>query len=187
MIRIILAGISVIGGIFAVNAGKRIAGAYRLVLSAITVLYASGFLYFTLFSRTLFSGSKVNLIPFYTVFRSLRYPVQIKQIAAAIITGKWNDVFTTFIPLHTAFLNILLFIPLGYLLPEWRGKEKNCIRTVVLTCLGVSCLVEFIQLLTAMGWCDVDDLICNVSGGMLGYAIHLIMIRNKKGQKGVQS
>ena len=174
MIRIILAFIAVIGGFLVIRLSKRFPGAYRKIIIAVTFLYGLGFLYFTLLSRSPSSGNVVNVVPFYTFMRSLRYPLRLKGMTSKLISGRWREVFTTLVPMRTAVLNILLFIPLGYLIPEWIKKRRASIWTVGLISLGLSCTIEIIQLVTALGWCDVDDLICNVLGGLIGYAAYCI-------------
>ncbi len=68
------------------------------------------------------------------------------------------------------FLNILLFVPLGYLLPKiryWNGKQ------VVLCSFMVSVFIEVIQpLLNYYRRSDITDVICNTLGGFIGYMIY---------------
>ncbi len=183
MIRIIIALIAVIGGFLVIRLSKRFPGASRKTIIAVTFLYGVGLLYFTLLSRTPSSGNVVNVVPFYTFMRSLRYPIRMKGLPGRLIAGKWREVFTTLVPMRTAVLNIILFIPLGYLIPEWKKKRKATIWTVGLISLGLSCTIEIIQLVTALGWCDVDDLICNVLGGLIGYAVYCIIKSRPKEER----
>lgn len=70
--------------------------------------------------------------------------------------------------LSTGFLlNIALFLPFGYLLPMlWRGHRS--LRSVALSGAAFSLLIECSQLLTSRA-CDIDDLIANTLGAVLGY------------------
>jgi glycopeptide antibiotics resistance protein len=74
--------------------------------------------------------------------------------------------------------NILLFIPIGVLLPRIYPKLRNFFRFFCL-CLGVMFLVEVLQLFTLLGSFDVDDLILNLFGMVLGY-IGYHLFRKKK-------
>lgn len=179
MIRIILALLVVTGGFLAIQFAKKFPDHFKTVLYIITFLYGAGILYFTLLSRTSADGNVINLIPFYTFTRSLRHPVRPDRILKSILTGRWREAFTTLVPIRTAVLNILLFIPMGYLIPEWTGEEKIRARTVCLICLAVSGFIEIIQLATGLGWCDADDLICNVLGGLAGYAAFCAVKRRR--------
>lgn len=77
--------------------------------------------------------------------------------------------------------NILAFIPLSYMLPRVYKPAKKfliCMFLSFLVVLGI----ELFQLLTAFGVFDVDDIILNMSGALIGYLCYLIMrtIFNKK-------
>lgn len=64
--------------------------------------------------------------------------------------------------------NILLFSPLGFLLPLYRSRPTRASHVGAIA-FGTSLLLELIQLLTGLGGFDVDDLILNVLGGLLGW------------------
>ena len=69
--------------------------------------------------------------------------------------------------------NILLFIPLGYLLPDlFRRKWLS-----FLIALLISFAVETLQYLTGRGQFDVDDLICNSSGALIGILLWILLQR----------
>jgi glycopeptide antibiotics resistance protein len=70
--------------------------------------------------------------------------------------------------------NVLMTIPFGVLLPlvvRWRYEA------LLLACVGLTLLIETVQLLVsaAVGWAwrafDVDDLLLNTVGGLLGLAL----------------
>ena len=67
--------------------------------------------------------------------------------------------------------NIIMFVPLGFLLPRVFIR-LNRFRKVLLTTALIITAVEIIQLLTLVGSCDIDDLILNVIGSALGYPLH---------------
>lgn len=70
--------------------------------------------------------------------------------------------------LSTGFLlNIALFLPFGYLLPMLWHDHRN-LRSVALNGAAFSLLIECSQLLTSRA-CDIDDLIANTLGAVLGY------------------
>ena len=69
--------------------------------------------------------------------------------------------------------NIIGFIPLGIFLPllfSFLGRFARLTITVFL----VSLLFETTQLVAGIGVFDVDDLILNTAGGMLGYILYAI-------------
>lgn len=69
--------------------------------------------------------------------------------------------------------NIFLFIPIGYLLPRlWPCLRK--FFPFLLTCFLSITLVELLQLVTLLGSLDIDDLILNLFGMLLGYLFYII-------------
>ena len=66
--------------------------------------------------------------------------------------------------------NVVMFIPLGfyqpYLIKGLRAWFKTFLSTTVLILL-----VEVVQYATGLGSCDIDDLILNLSGAVLGYIL----------------
>ena len=66
--------------------------------------------------------------------------------------------------------NIIMFIPLGLLLPLVFPRLSSLFR-VLLTTATLITAVEIIQLFTLVGCCDIDDLILNVLGAAIGYGI----------------
>ena len=63
-------------------------------------------------------------------------------------------------------LNILFFIPYGLLFP-WKDNWKR----VFVTALVLSVCIELSQFIFNLGWCEVDDVISNTLGAMIGYWI----------------
>ena len=66
--------------------------------------------------------------------------------------------------------NVLLFIPVGFLLPKVSKALRNFFRFFLL-CFVVMLAVELLQLVTLLGSFDVDDLILNLSGMSLGFLL----------------
>ena len=61
-------------------------------------------------------------------------------------------------------LNILFFIPYGLLYP-WKDDWKR----VFVTALVLSVSIELSQFIFNLGWCEVDDVISNTLGAMIGW------------------
>ena len=70
--------------------------------------------------------------------------------------------------------NVGLFIPFGAMLFVWKGKPVWFLEVTGLTFL-LSLGIEIIQLITRVGVFDVDDIILNTVGGMLGYFIYRVV------------
>lgn len=66
--------------------------------------------------------------------------------------------------------NVIGFIPFGALLPIMAKGARKAWRITLLG-LEVSALVEVSQLIFRVGCFDVDDMILNTLGSLLGYAV----------------
>ena len=62
--------------------------------------------------------------------------------------------------------NILFFIPYGLLFP-WKDNWKR----VLVTALVLSVFIELFQFIFNLGWCEVDDVISNTLGAMIGWGV----------------
>lgn len=75
--------------------------------------------------------------------------------------------------------NVLLFLPLGFLLPwVWKGMERwwKALTVSFLFTAGI----ELFQLFSAFGAFDVDDLLLNCAGAMLGFWLWSIWKRHRR-------
>lgn len=78
------------------------------------------------------------------------------------------------ITLHTIINiigNIVMFMPVGFFSPLLCTK-LNSLKKVILFGFGISFIIEFTQLFLIRAT-DIDDLILNTSGAMLGYLVLL--------------
>ncbi|MBQ3601752.1 MAG: VanZ family protein [Lachnospiraceae bacterium] len=86
-------------------------------------------------------------------------------------------------------LNILMFVPLGFLLPFTSHTFKKW-RNVYFSGFLFTLLIETVQLITGRGTFEVDDLFNNLLGAMIGYGFYkgicLIMEFIKKRKKNLK-
>lgn len=135
-------------------------------------IYLLILIYFLFFSdrygRTTVSLEyKYNLIPLNEIKRYLLY----------------SDKFTTEQLLVNVFGNVLAFLPYGFFIPITLDGYKSFFKVSLLSMFFSTC-VELIQLLTRVGSFDIDDIILNTLGSMIGYILYLLFLRpfyNKKG------
>ena len=74
--------------------------------------------------------------------------------------------------------NVLVFIPYGFLLPKaYPGCGKWW--RVLYCAIGWVMVIELFQLFSAFGAFDVDDILLNVSGAMIGYLFYAFCRRVK--------
>ena len=85
----------------------------------------------------------------------------------------WNN-FTLQVWLNP-LLNIAMFLPLGVLLPLAVNPFKRW-YWMLTAGAGISLLIEALQYSLGRGQADVDDLICNILGAMLGYCLCMLFV-----------
>ena len=114
----------------------------------ISIIYI--WLLFEILTMTEFNGtSGMNLVPFSEI---LRYEFGTKMFN------------------YNVFGNMIIFIPFGYLIGEFVNPKK--VWPVIITTLLTSGVVEFVQLRIGRSF-DIDDIILNVVGGIIGYLLYI--------------
>ncbi|MDC7291157.1 VanZ family protein [Blautia schinkii] len=126
-----------------------------IVLFVIYVLLLMYFLFFSEEYGRVAEAERAyryNLVPFVEIRRFWIYREQLGIFA----------LFTNI------FGNVLGFIPFGFILPIINRHMRSGFL-IVLSGFGLSLTVEVIQLVTKVGCFDVDDLILNTLGALVGY------------------
>ena len=88
----------------------------------------------------------------------------------------WNnmtDVLSSNIVLRNSILNIILFIPFGFLVPIYSDKLKKIYKVVPIG-LALTLIIEIIQYVTNMGIFEIDDVFNNTLGVLIGYCAFMI-------------
>lgn len=111
----------------------------------------------------------INLIPLSSII----------EFAKIILEGNFTRGFNNIIG------NIFAFAPLGYFLPLLFSKYKR-INTVILVGFIISFLFETCQYLLYLGSADIDDIILNLIGTVIGFAFYQIIIRLVKEKESIK-
>ena len=99
-----------------------------------------------------------------------RYNLELfREIKRFIIYREQLGAFAVFANLAG---NILIFVPYGFFISV-ASRERGFFKTLFFS-MGLSLCVEIIQLFTRVGSFDVDDILLNTIGGVLGYIVFLI-------------
>ena len=142
----------------------------RYILWGVFVIYCIFVAYMVFFSRgfrTQYTYSHyfryfTNFVPFKTVAHYIMlYKKGLQSLAIFNLLG-----------------NFVLFMPMGMLLP-CIFKKLNRFWKVTLCIFITVLLVEVMQFVLRVGIIDVDDVIFNLCGGMIGYGIFKIPFINK--------
>ena len=116
------------------------------------------FLLTVFFARSSLAG--INLIPFYDLMKNNYIPYDMAE---------------------DYVLNVLLFVPFGFLLPYL--KKTLSLKQTVLCCFLLTLCIECLQLIFKRGIFDIDDLICNTAGGLIGGLIVFVFRAKKASRK----
>lgn len=139
------------------------------ILWLIFACYLCGNMYFTILSRTPGTGVHVDFVPFQSYHRLFRTPNEGEIVS---VSGLAALVLKELLPIEGILLNILLYYPLGYLLPILFPKLKPK-HVIFIGCL-CSIATEATQYLLKMGWCETDDVIHNTLGTAIGVWVWLL-------------
>lgn len=135
-------------------------GKHRALAFVFFLVYFIVLFYFLFFSEELGRTYAertyhYNLVPFHEIMRFINY---------RHVLG-WKAVILNL------FGNIIAFMPFGSFLPIYAKRCRNLWMTVLYS-FELSLLVELLQLVFKVGSFDVDDLLLNTIGGLLGYLVY---------------
>lgn len=75
--------------------------------------------------------------------------------------------------------NVVAFMPFGFFVPRILSRKVNFFKIFIMS-FGFSLGVELIQLVTKLGSFDVDDILLNTIGGVLGYFVYKLTVIGKE-------
>lgn len=103
-------------------------------------------------------SARINLIPFSSV--------------GSMLATLWENprLDVLWVVIYNLGGNIVMFLPLGFLLPELWQRCQQFWRCIGAVALIMTC-VELVQLFTLRGFCETDDVMLNVLGGAIGFGI----------------
>lgn len=76
-------------------------------------------------------------------------------------------------------LNVILFIPLGFFCPMI-SKSYEQVKNIIFTGLGFSFVIEISQLFTLHRATDINDIISNTLGTLIGYLCFKLIMKLKQ-------
>ena len=139
----------------------------RRIALAVFVLYLVVLVYLLFFAegfgRTIpFQTYSYNLVPFREIRRYVSHAKELGTISLINLAG-----------------NVLAFVPFGFFVPVLFERCRRFPIPVFLTAV-FSLGVELVQLVTRVGTCDVDDIILNTLGGLIGSLLFRLFFKAAK-------
>ena len=86
-------------------------------------------------------------------------------------------------PLNHLMLNIAMFVPLGVLFPLIHPWKLNKAMYVIPLGLMLSTIIETTQLMLQKGQCDIEDIVANTLGGLVGLLLYRLFRRAAPGDR----
>ena len=128
----------------------------------------------------LFLDGRSGRFPYNSVWEYIRYsvnPIPFKTIFGYVKDVMEKGHYMVALAVRNVFGNFILFYPMGVFLP-CLFKRVRMIRQTALISLCTILAVEIIQLIFRRGIFDIDDLILNIAGWILGtLTLSIPMIR----------
>lgn len=81
-------------------------------------------------------------------------------------------------------MNVVAFMPFGFILPIINSKNQKFLNILVLS-FEMTLLIELLQLFLRVGSFDVDDLLLNMIGAILGFLLFKVFHKHGKETKHV--
>lgn len=110
---------------------------------------------------------RANFIPFKTIINYLSNLV--------------HDSINFRIIFSNLFGNLIVFLPMGFFLPILFLKSRTFLKTNLIIFVFVM-LVEVVEAVFRIGVFDIDDIMLNILGAMIGYTISRVPLLITKGK-----
>lgn len=135
----------------------------RVISIVLFIIYGCVLVYFLFFAENMGRGTvrdySLNLVPLHEIRRFIVNRHTLGNYAV------WVNIAG----------NVAAFIPFGLFIIPVMGRGIGFLEAAILT-FDISLCVEIIQLITKVGSFDVDDLILNTVGGLIGAGVYIMHI-----------
>ena len=173
-------GLSLRGGVNAHPRADRLLKIRQGILTAGVIGYLAIFAWLVFFSRTAMNQYLVHIAP----LEDLKNAFQTDRGFSDVFSRLFTEGFSAFANVKLVrpediaqfYMNLMVFVPLGYLLPYSFRWFRERVRTrPVGACFLISFLTENLQLMSQRGLYDLDDLISNTLGGLVGQILYILL------------
>ncbi|MBR3494663.1 MAG: VanZ family protein [Clostridia bacterium] len=149
---------------------------FTILCTALGV-YLAALAYLVFFSRSASEDYQVHIAPFADLRNAVRIDYGVFGLLRSLLTEGLSGAaahvkIVRAEDITQVYMNVMLMVPMGYLLPyifPW-FRAKARIRPVM-ACFAAALLTENLQLIFRRGFYDMDDLIANTLGGLVGQSL----------------
>ena len=151
----------------------------QLLLFGVFAVYIAVYAYLVFFSRSASEEYLVHIDPFADLQKAIKTDYGLFDLLVSVFTEGVQQALShvrvvKFEDITQVYMNIMLYVPMGYLLPYvfefFRARSR--VRPV-LACFVISFVTENLQLIFRRGFYDMDDLLANTFGGLIGQLLFL--------------
>lgn len=173
-------GISLHGGLSTNPRADKLLKIRQGILIAGLTVYLLIYFWLTFLSRSVMDGYAVHVAP----LEDLKNAFETEHGFSDVIRRLFSEGFAVFANIRLVrpediaqfYMNMMVFVPLGYLLPYTFRWFRERVRTrPVGVCFLISFFTENMQLMSQRGLYDLDDMISNTLGGFIGQMLYIAL------------
>ena len=173
-------GLNLHGGVSTNPQADRLLKIRQWILTAGIAVYLFIFAWLTFLSRSASESFLVHVSPMEDVKNAFRTDHGFSDVFSRLFT----EGFSAFANVRLVrpediaqfYMNGMLFVPIGYLLPyTFRWFRERVWTRPVGVCFLLSFFTENMQLLSRRGLYDLDDMISNTLGGLAGQILYIFL------------
>ena len=145
-----------------------ILGMYLLLLS-----------YLVFFSRSSAENYMIHVALYQDLHNAIQIDFGLLEILRVLVTEGPRAAFSHIEvvkpeDITQVYMNVMLFVPMGYLLPYTSRWIRNRVRIrPLMVCFLTAFMIENVQLIFKLGLYDMDDLVSNTLGGLIGQLLYI--------------
>ena len=171
-------GLNLRGGVSSNPRADRLLKVRQGLLTSGLAVYLFIYFWLTFLSRTIMSSYAVHVAP----LEDLKNAFETEHGFSDVLTRLFSEGFSVFANIRLVrpediaqfYMNMMLFVPLGYLLPyTFRWFRERVHTRPVGVCFLISFFTENMQLMSQRGLYDLDDMISNTLGGFIGQLLYI--------------
>ncbi len=154
----------------------------RTVAVAVFIIYIFGNLSFTILNREVLSAYTLELPAFMNYHNAFYLDLGLVGTIHSLFHNGFSQTLqhvhiNSFVAAREVLLNILLYVPMGYLLPFVFKPLRYSVAACTFIGFVCSILTEYTQLVFRIGYCQVDDIINNTLGCFIGAVLGCALAR----------
>ena len=151
----------------------------QTLLFLVFAVYLALFAYLVFFSRAASESYRIHIAPFYDLQKAIDSDHGVFDILMILFTEGPQEALSHIRVVKAediaqVYMNMMLFVPMGYLLPDvFEDFRSRASVRPVLACFVISFVTENLQLIFKRGFYDMDDLLANTLGGLIGQLLFI--------------